>query len=98
MTGPADDVFCERLAAWVRGHVQGVGYRWYVRSRAVALGLLGTATNLGDGRVEVVAEGPRPVLERLLASLDDASAPGRVGGVAQRWSAARGEFSGFHER
>ncbi len=48
-----------RLTAWVDGLVQGVGFRWWVRSRAAGLGLTGTATNLPDGRVEVIAEGGR---------------------------------------
>jgi len=48
-----------RLTAWVRGRVQGVGFRWWVRSRALELGLAGSATNLRDGRVEVVAEDRR---------------------------------------
>ncbi len=50
---PASDPV--RLTAWLRGRVQGVGMRWWVRSRALELGLVGTATNLDDGRVEVVA-------------------------------------------
>ena len=45
-----------RLTAWVRGRVQGVGFRWWVRARALELGLVGSATNLDDGRVQVDAE------------------------------------------
>ena len=86
----------ERLTAWVRGHVQGVGYRWWIRARALELGLLGTATNLEDGRVEVVAEGGRDALEQLLAQLADG--PGRPTGVAHRFAAARGGLDGFRER
>ena len=78
-----------RLTAWVRGRVQGVGFRWHVRARALELGLTGSATNLDDGRVEVVAEGPRAACEELLAALAAPSAPGRVSGVTHRWSAAR---------
>uniref|UniRef100_UPI0037353DAC acylphosphatase n=1 Tax=Corynebacterium sp. TaxID=1720 RepID=UPI0037353DAC len=47
-----------RMTAFVHGHVQGVGFRWWVRSRALEAGLAGHAANLRDGRVEVVAEGP----------------------------------------
>ncbi len=46
-----------RLTAWVTGRVQGVGFRWWVRSNALELGLAGFAENLADGRVKVVAEG-----------------------------------------
>ena len=47
-----------RVVAVVSGHVQGVGYRYFVREIASAAGLAGSARNLPDGRVEVVAEGP----------------------------------------
>ena len=87
----------ERLTAWLRGHVQGVGMRWWVRSRALELGLAGWARNLDDGRVEVVAEGSRDNLETLLAMLSGGRTPGRVTGVTQRWSEAGG-MSGFVER
>src|SRR5699024_6983579 len=58
-----------RLIAWVRGRVQGVGFRWWVRARALELGLTGAATNLADGRVEVVAEGPSRCCAELLTLL-----------------------------
>ena len=86
-----------RLTAWVRGHVQGVGMRWWIRGRALELGLAGWARNLDDGRVEVVAEGLRQDLDALLAALSEGHAPGRVNGVTERWSEARG-VSGFVER
>lgn len=88
-----------RLTAWVHGRVQGVGFRWWTRSRALELGLVGSASNLPDGRVEVVAEGPRTACERLLALLrDTADTPGVVSTVVERWSAARGGLRGFVER
>jgi acylphosphatase len=90
-----------RLTAHVRGEVQGVGFRWWVRSRALALGLSGRASNLADGRVEVVAEGPRAAVEELLAALRDSAVarrPGRVTGVGERVTAARGGLTGFVER
>lgn len=87
-----------RVTAWVRGSVQGVGFRWWVRSRALELGLIGSATNLVDGRVEVVAEGSRAACERLLELLRGSGTPGRVSGVTERWSNPRGDLAGFVER
>jgi acylphosphatase len=49
----------------VRGRVQGVGFRWSVRRRAEALGVVGFARNLADGGVEVVARGDPHVLDEL---------------------------------
>jgi acylphosphatase len=91
----ADEV---RLTAFVKGDVQGVGFRWWTRARALELGLRGSATNLDDGRVEVVAEGPEAAARQLLDLLGSGSAPGRVDFVAERWSAARGGHDGFVER
>ncbi len=87
-----------RLTAWVRGHVQGVGFRWWVRSKALELGLSGSASNLADGRVEVVAEGSREACDRLLSQLRGGGTPGMVSGVAERWSEPRGDLHGFVER
>lgn len=83
------------MTAFVKGQVQGVGFRWWTRARALELGLTGTATNLADGRVEVVAEGPREACEQLLALLR--GGPGRVEYVSERWAEPRGEVS-FREQ
>ncbi|MBO0883221.1 MAG: acylphosphatase, partial [Mycobacterium sp.] len=58
-----------RLTAWVRGKVQGVGFRWWTRSRALELGLTGYVANRLDGRVLVVAQGRRDGCEELLGLL-----------------------------
>ncbi|HEX8007728.1 MAG TPA: acylphosphatase [Trebonia sp.] len=87
-----------RLTAWVEGRVQGVGFRAWVRRRASELGLDGFATNLDDGRVEVVAEGGESRCQRLLDELEGGVGPGRVTRVTQRWGAPRGNMSGFVER
>ena len=86
-----------RVTAWVRGRVQGVGFRWWTRARALELGLTGWARNLDDGRVEVVAEGDRAACEALLALLRAGGAPGHVQTVVERWSDPRG-LDGFLER
>lgn len=91
----------QRLTAFVLGSVQGVGFRWWTRSRALELGLAGHATNLQDGRVQVVAEGPREECERLLELLREEPStthrPGVVEAVVEQWAEPRGE-SGFIER
>jgi len=87
-----------RLTAWTHGQVQGVGFRWWTRSRALELGLVGSAANLADGRVEVIAEGSRPACEQLLQLLGSGLAPGTVSSVSSRYSPARGGLRGFSER
>ena len=64
------------LRATVFGVVQGVGFRWYVRGRALRYELTGRAANQPDGSVEIEAEGDRDSLERFLAALREG--PGRI--------------------
>ena len=60
MSRPFDQ---RRLCARVYGRVQGVGYRQYVAHAAARLGLVGYVRNEeSDGSVEVLAEGPPPLL------------------------------------
>ncbi|MGC0363438.1 acylphosphatase [Rhodococcus sp. 27YEA15] len=87
-----------RLTAWVHGHVQGVGFRWWTRARALELGLVGYASNQRDGRVLVVAEGPRDQAQRLVDLLRSAATPGTVNLVVESFTDARGELTGFVER
>jgi acylphosphatase len=50
----------------VRGRVQGVGFRWFVREHARTLRLSGWVKNLPDGMVELEVEGsPEKVAELL---------------------------------
>lgn len=91
-----------RATAWVRGRVQGVGFRWWARARALELGLAGWARNTDDGRVEIVAEGPREAVDVLLALVAEEPSgsrrPGYVTAVSTpRFAAPRGE-QGFVER
>ncbi|MFC7218228.1 acylphosphatase [Streptomyces polyrhachis] len=88
-----------RLTAWIRGRVQGVGFRWYTRATALEIGgLSGFATNLTDGRVQVVAEGPKESCELLLTWLTGPDTPGRVDGVTEIWDVPRGAYPTFEIR
>ena len=84
----------ERVVATVSGHVQGVGYRWFVRERAHAAGLDGSARNLADGRVEVVLQGAAGRVDEVVAALDGPAAPGTVRSVQTRTEPLQ-ELRGF---
>jgi len=91
-----------RLTAHVQGEVQAVGFRWWVRARALELGLRGWASNLADGRVEVVVEGPHDPCVTMLELISESPSrfrrPGRVALVTPAWGAAKGLGPGFTAR
>jgi acylphosphatase len=60
-----------RIHVVIRGHVQGVGFRWFVRERAKALDLAGWVKNRSDGCVEIAAEGPEHAMQLLRAALGE---------------------------
>lgn len=74
------------LTATISGAVQGVGFRYFILQRAVALGLRGWARNRADGAVECLAQGPRGALERLLEDLRRGPPSARVDDVRADWS------------
>ncbi|QPL06093.1 MULTISPECIES: acylphosphatase [Actinomyces] len=57
------------VRAVVSGRVQGVGFRYFCQQEASALGLVGSVSNLDDGTVEVLAQGPSDDVSRLIAWL-----------------------------
>jgi acylphosphatase len=86
----------DSFRALVSGRVQGVGFRFFVIDRARRLGIAGSARNLPDGRVEVLALGPRPALESLAVDLRKGPAMSHVDGLDMQWGArvkATGEFT-----
>ncbi|ABW10597.1 acylphosphatase [Parafrankia sp. EAN1pec] len=87
-----------RLTARVEGLVQGVGFRDYVRTKGRRLGLVGSATNLPDGAVAVIAEGERGACEALLELLVTGHTPGHTERVDHVWGEPRGGLAGFLRR
>jgi acylphosphatase len=65
----------------VRGRVQGVGFRWWARSQASRLGLVGTVRNAADGSVEVQARGSDAALAELERLLQEGPPHARVSAV-----------------
>ncbi len=82
----------------VTGRVQGVFFRRSAAEQARALELKGWARNLSDGSVEIVGEGKRPNLERLLAWAHHGPPLARVETVRVQWGAYEGKFTGFEVR
>lgn len=93
-----DDSSPYRLSLRIRGRVQGVGYRAFVRKQARALGLRGWVRNEQDGSVQAVVEGPRGDLGALRQMCDEGPPFARVDQVEAIWDDATGEFPGFDIR
>lgn len=86
----------ERLTARITGRVQGVGFRWWVRRHADALGLTGWVMNANDERsVELVAEGAVDALDELELLIGKGPPGALVEAVARHREPASGEFDGF---
>jgi len=74
---------------YVRGRVQGVGYRYFAQRAAVSLGLTGYARNLDDGRVEVYAAGPAGKVAELAPLLHRGPRWAEVRGVEEQEAAVQ---------
>ena len=85
----------ERALIFVRGRVQGVGFRWWTARHAERLGLRGSAVNNADGTVGVIAEGPRRAVRDLLRALHGGDTPGAVMKVDSHYGPATGAFTEF---
>jgi len=85
----------KRIHAYVKGIVQGVGFRYFVYRHAKTLGLTGYVRNLPDGRVEVVAEGSEESLRELVSLLWEGPVGSYVENVELEWSEAKNEFKDF---
>ena len=84
--------------AVVHGLVQGVNFRYFALRRADELGLTGYARNLRDGSVEVVAEGDKEVLHKLLEQLEVGPRSARVRKVDVEWTDFSGSYRAFEIR
>ena len=87
-----------KLHAIVEGHVQGVGFRYFTLEQANRLGLTGWVRNRWNGTVEVVAEGSRMELERLLTAIRRGPRAYTSSAVKFDWQPYTGEFNKFRVR
>ena len=79
----------------IEGRVQGVFFRDSTRREAVGLGLMGWVKNRFDGSVEVVAEGPRAAVEKLVQWCSQGPSAARVTNVQRIDENFTGEFDTF---
>ena len=84
-----------RLHAFVKGNVQGVGFRYHTLKSAQDNHLTGWVRNRYDGRVEVMAEGEHEDLNSLLMDLRKGPISAEVRDVDYEFDDAKGEFDRF---
>ena len=84
-----------RVHALVDGKVQGVGFRAFTEYHATQKGLHGWVRNRQDGKVEVEAEGPRPMLEAFLRVLEQGPQLSRVTQIIVDWKDSNRQTQGF---
>jgi acylphosphatase len=87
-----------RIHIWVRGRVQGVGFRAYVQQSASVMGLKGWVRNVGWDQVETVAEGDKSVLEKFIETVQAGPRASNVEDARVEWEPATGEFDSFQVR
>lgn len=90
---PADEVGRRLL---IRGVVQGVGFRWYMREAARRIGVSGWVRNLRDGRVEALVCGEPEAVAAMIHWASEGPPNSRVDEVLVEESAER--VAGFEQR
>ena len=85
----------KRLHIFYSGRVQGVGFRYTVKSVVSGFDLTGMVRNLPDGRVELLAEGDQAELEEFRKAIQDSEIGGFIRNEEVNWADATGEFRGF---
>jgi len=86
-----------RLVAYVSGRVQRVGFRAKILSLAASMDLVGMVQNRPDGRVLIIAEGEKSVLERFAEALQFKNTYIHVQDVSLEYFPGQGEFSSFRK-
>ena len=84
-----------RLQILYSGSVQGVGFRYSVKSVANGFEVTGTVRNLADGRVELLAEGTKDELDAFRQGIRDSGVDHFIHKEDVNWNEAKNEFRGF---
>lgn len=84
-----------QVIVYYSGRVQGVGFRYTVKTLAAGFEATGTVRNLADGRVEFAAEGDPAELEAFLQAIRESAVGRFIRHEELSWTDARGQFRGF---
>jgi acylphosphatase len=84
-----------RAHVWVKGRVQGVGFRAHVEYHARQVGVTGWVRNVGYETVEAVAEGEKSQVERFIEMMKEGPRMSEVDESKIEWEEPTGEFQMF---
>jgi acylphosphatase len=84
-----------RCHLWVKGRVQGVWFRGSCAEQGRLLGVSGWARNLPDGRVEVLAQGDKEAVDRLVEWCHQGPPTARVTRVEIQYEVVGEAIDGF---
>jgi acylphosphatase len=84
-----------RIQVLYLGQVQGVGFRYTVKSVATGFDLTGSVRNLPGGGVELIAEGAKDELEAFRQAIRESGLDHFIRNEEISWQEARSEFRGF---
>ena len=85
----------KRMQIFYSGRVQGVGFRYTVKSAAAGFEVTGSVRNLRDGRVELLAEGSKDELEAFRQAMLESGLEHFIEKEAVSWDESKNEFRGF---
>jgi len=85
----------KRMRVLYSGQVQGVGFRYTVRSVAAGFEAIGVIRNLPDGGVELIAEGTKDELEAFRQAIRESGLDHFIRQEDVTWQEATGEYRGF---
>lgn len=79
----------------IRGQVQGMGYRNFVRLKASKLNIKGFVKNIGSNTIEIVAEGSENGLKKFKQEVHRGPMTALVKEFILKEKKAKGEFKSF---
>ena len=86
----------QEIRCIITGHVQMVMFRDFIKRKAQVLNLVGIVKNVNDGSVEVIAQGPKDVLEGFITHLKKGPFLAHVAHLDVVWREQQGTFSSFN--
>ena len=85
----------KRIHIFIKGSVQGVGFRYFIYQWGVNLGLQGWVRNKSNGQVEILAEGSIEKLEVMLQNARSGPPMAQIVDVDVEWQKTQNDLPPF---